>query len=113
MRITRSVIEAAAATCCDGLVLRTAMMDVVCKHMGGGFRMVDKVTIDFRELLGFRHVVTLAGENELNASVDRPGETISAMAKAAGAIFNKGGEWATCESQGKSSKPPHRRDAAD
>jgi hypothetical protein len=64
--------------------------------------MADKVTIDFRQLLGFRHVVTLAGENELNGSVNQPGGTISAMAKAAGAIFNKGGEMATCESQGTS-----------
>jgi hypothetical protein len=61
--------------------------------------MVDKIAIDFRKLLGFRHVITLAGENEVSASVDQPAETISAMAKAAGAIFNKGGELATCESQ--------------
>jgi hypothetical protein len=50
--------------------------------------VADKITIDFRELLGFRHVITLGGENELNASVDQPGEAISAMAKAAGVIFN-------------------------
>jgi hypothetical protein len=75
--------------------------------------MADKITIDFRKLLGFRHVITLAGESELNASGDQPGETISAMAKAAGAIFNKGGEMATCESQGTSSRPPQRNDATD
>jgi hypothetical protein len=64
--------------------------------------MADKITLDFRRLLGFRHVITLAGENELSAGVDQPSETISAMAKATGAIFNKGGELATCESQGTS-----------
>jgi len=62
--------------------------------------MVDsEALIDLRKLLGFRHVVTLAGENELTAGVDQPGETISATAKVAGAIFNKGGELVTPESQ--------------
>jgi hypothetical protein len=74
-------------------------------------RMADTIAIDFRKLLGFRHVATLAGESELNAN--QPGKTISAMAKAAGAIFNKGGELATCESQGTSSRPPQRHDATD
>jgi hypothetical protein len=62
------------------------------------------VALDFRKLLGFRHIVTLAGDpdlgNELNASLDHPGAATSAVAKAAGAIFNKGGELATSESQG-------------
>jgi hypothetical protein len=75
--------------------------------------MTDKITIDFRRLLGFQHVITLAGGNELTASVDQPGESISAMAKAAGAIFTKGGEMATCESQGTSSRSQRRHDATD
>jgi len=64
--------------------------------------MADEITLDFRRLLGFRHVITLAGDNELRAGVDQPSEAITAMAKATGTIFNKGGEWATCESQGTS-----------
>jgi hypothetical protein len=75
--------------------------------------MADNITLDFSKLLGFRHVITLAGRNEFSAGVDQPGETIAAMAKAAGAIFNKGGELATCESQGTSSRSPRRDDATD
>jgi len=64
------------------------------------------VKIDFRKLLGFRHVVTLAGDLEFAiepaGSCDPGGEAASVMAKAAGAIFNKGGELATCESNGTS-----------
>jgi hypothetical protein len=61
--------------------------------------MTDAITIDIRKLLGFRYVVKLAGGNELTAGVDQPAESISTMAKAAGAIFTKGGEMATCESK--------------
>lgn len=65
---------------------------------GAGFK------IQFHKLLGFRHFGTLAEDSgvELNAASSQPGQTASAMAKAAGAIFNKGGELATCESNGKS-----------
>jgi hypothetical protein len=75
--------------------------------------MTDNITIDFRKLLGFRHVVTLAGGSELSAGVGQPGDSISAMAKAAGAIFNKGGELATCESQGTASRSRPRDNATD
>jgi hypothetical protein len=61
-----------------------------------------EVRIDFHKLLGFRHVIALVGENELGCKPDQLGETTSAMARAAGAIFNKGGELATCESNGTS-----------
>lgn len=57
-----------------------------------------EVRIDFHKLLGFRHIADLAGENELGSKRDQLGETTSAMARAAGAIFNKGGELVTCES---------------
>jgi hypothetical protein len=75
--------------------------------------MADNITLNFSKLLGFRHVITLAGGSEFSAGGDQPGETIAAMAKAAGAIFNKGGELATCESQGVSSRLPRRDDATD
>jgi nitrous oxide reductase len=57
--------------------------------------------IDFRKLLGFRHVVTLTGAGDLGSAPAQSGETAS-LARAAGAIFTKGGELSTCESEGTS-----------
>jgi hypothetical protein len=66
--------------------------------------MITEVQIQFHKLLGFRHLATLTGDRGAELSVDsvRSGETTSVMAKTAGAIFNKGGELATCESNGAS-----------
>jgi hypothetical protein len=55
-----------------------------------------EVSIDFRKLLGFRHVIALGEKADVGkapgASLDVPSEMTSEMAQVAGAIFNKGGE---------------------
>jgi hypothetical protein len=63
-----------------------------------------EVKIQFHKLLGFRNLATLADDRGvgLNEASSQPERTASAMAKTAGAIFNKGGELATCESNGTS-----------
>jgi len=64
--------------------------------------MIDlEVTIDFRKLLGFRHVVALTDASDLCCGHAQSGATAS-LARAAGAIFTKGGELSTCESEGTS-----------
>lgn len=60
-----------------------------------------EVRIDFRRLLGFRHVATLTDVSNLCSGPAQSGETAS-LARAAGAIFTKGGELSTCESEGTS-----------
>jgi hypothetical protein len=78
-------------------------------YAGGCWRQIkgwlmasSDVKIDFRKLLGFRHVVVLGGDPGLGTDIghDQAGETASTMAKAAGALFNKGGELITSESGG-------------
>jgi hypothetical protein len=60
-----------------------------------------EVRIDFRKLLGFRHVVTLTDATDLRSGLAESGEP-ALLARAAGAIFTKGGELSTCESEGTS-----------
>jgi hypothetical protein len=51
-----------------------------------------KVSIEFGKLLGFRHLVRLADDPNCGKEQDRGDET-TAMSRAAGALFAKGGEW--------------------